>query len=419
MLQSKLFSKTEKLVSQKVTFLSHRLLLQGGFIYPVASGIYTLLPLGWKVFERIENIIREEFEKIGVQEVSMPVLHPAEIWQKSGRLKSIGKELWRIKDRRGREMILAMTNEEMVSQLAATFIHSAVDLPCIVNQIKTKIRDEERPRGGLLRVREFVMQDAYSFDKDNKGLDKSFNLMLGAYKRIFQRVGLKAIPVKAASGMMGGSDSFEFMVLAECGEDKVTVCPHCDFKANIELLGARKRCPVCGHLLEIKKSIEVAHVFKLGEKYSKIFGIKYKDSKKKEKLVQMGCYGIGLERLIGTIVEKHHDHKGIIWPSTVSPFAVHLLSLRGHKKEAGRRLERESNKIYHILQKAGFSVLYDDRDNKTPGEKFADADLIGIPLRIVVSEKTMQHHSVGVKKRDAQGEKLVPSQKIVPFLRKS
>jgi len=407
MKQSQLFTKTLRETPREATFISHQMLLRGGFIYRIASGMYALLPLGLRVLERIENIIREEFDKIGVQELRMSLLHPAELWKRTGRFETAGKELWKIKGRRGEEMVLAMTHEETIAAIAADTIRSETGLPVIVNQFQTKVRDEERPRGGLLRLREFIMQDAYSFDKDEEELDRSFQKIVEVYKKIFKRMALPVIPVKASSGLMGGADSYEFMVVAESGEDKIAICSKCRFAANKEILKNQKGCPKCRGEMITKNSIEVAHAFKLGTKYSKVMNILWEDKKGKKHLVQMGCYGIGLERAIATIIEISHDDKGIIWPYSVAPFDVHLLALGSGKKIIENKIKRFGEKLYQDLQKGGIEVLYDDRGERTAGEKFADADLIGIPIRLVVSERTVKQNCAELKKRNEEKTKLV------------
>ena len=416
MLQSQLFYKTKKEIPKGAVFISHQLLLRADFIHQFSSGIYALLPLGLRVFKRIENIIREEFDRVGIQELFMPLLHPADLWKKTGRWQTAGKELWKSKSRKGEEMVLAMTHEETIAAIAADTIRSVDELPVIVNQFQTKIRDEERPRGGLLRLREFVMQDAYSFDKDEQNLDKSFEKMVEIYKKIFRRIGLPVIPVKASAGLMGGQDSYEFMVIADSGEDKIAICSKCKFAANVEILKNKKECPQCGGGMKIRKSIEVAHAFKLGDKYSKAMNIFYEDGKKQKHLVQMGCYGIGLERVIATVVETSHDEKGIIWTKEIAPFDVHLLALGSGNKIIEKRVQKICQGLYKDLSKSGVEVLYDDRD-KTAGEKFAEADLIGIPIRLVVSEKTLSKNSVEIKERNSKKAKLVKIKNVVKSVR--
>ena len=412
MRQSQFFLKTKKETPKGAVFVSHQLLLRADFIYQFSSGIYALLPAGLKVLRKIENIIREEFDKLGIQELRMSLLHPAELWKKTGRWETAGKELWKTKSRKGEEMVLAMTHEETIAAIAADIVRSESELPVIVNQFQTKVRDEERPRGGLLRLREFMMQDAYSFDKDENGLDKSFQKMVEVYKKIFKRIELPVIPVKASTGLMGGLDSYEFMVIAKSGEDKIAVCPKCKFAANVEILKGKEKCPQCGTKMEIKRTIEVGHAFKLGTKYSKAMDILYEDKKGMKHLVQMGCYGIGLERAMATIVEVNNDEKGIIWPKSVAPFDVHLLALGSGKKTIQDKIQKVSEKLYQNLQKQGAEVLYDDRTNSA-GEKFAEADLIGIPTRIVVSERTLGKNSVEIKERNKKELKIIKLENLL------
>lgn len=416
MKQSRLFCKTKKETPKDVIFKNHQFLLRADFIYQFLSGVYALLPLGFRVFRKIEKIIREEFDEAGIQELKMPLLHPASLWKKTGRWQTAGEELWKIKSRKGEEIALAMTHEETIAAIAADKIRSETDLPAILNQFSTKIRDEERPRGGLLRLREFVMQDAYSFDRDEKSLDQSFQKMVKIYKNIFNKIGIPVIPVKASAGLMGGLDSYEFMVITGAGEDKICVCQKCKFAANIEIMKGNLTCSRCGKKLEIKKTIELAHAFKLGDKYSKAMNILYEDKKGEKLFVQMGCYGIGLERTMATVAEIHHDEKGMIWPESIAPFDVHLLSLKSGKKETGNKVKKFTEKIYHDLKKQGIEALYDDRE-KSAGEKFADADLIGIPYRIVVSERTIKKNSVEIKKRGKKEAKLVKTNQIKKYVK--
>lgn len=375
MRQSQLFGKTLREAPKDAVSANQILLTRGGFVRQLMSGVYGLLPLGFRVFNNIERVIRQELAAIGAQEVSMPIIHPADIWKKTGRWHEIGKELWRIKNREGADMVLAMTHEEAIAEVAAHYISSAGDLPILLNQFQIKIRDEERPRGGLIRLKEFVMQDAYSFDAGERELDLTYKKVYEAYQKIFKRLGVKAVAKKADPGVMGGSESHEFMVLSEAGEDE----------------------------MDGQKAIELGHTFKLGYKYSKPFGINYEDKGGKKKLAIMGSYGIGLDRLMAAIVEVSRDKNGIIWPAEASPFRAHLVTL-GKK---GDEIKKASDKIYADLTKWSIDVLYDDRDQMSAGEKFADADLIGIPMRIVVSERTLAEKSVELKRRSDKKVKLV------------
>ncbi len=410
MKQSHLFAKTIRNISDDVKSASHKLLLRGGFIFPVAAGIYALSPLGFRVFEKIKNIIRSDFDKFEVQEISMPIVHPARIWKQTGRFQEIGDELWKIKNREGEDFVLAMTHEEIVAHIAETVIKTYKDLPILVNQFQIKIRDELRARGGMLRAKEFLMQDAYSFDRNEKGMDESYEKFYESYKMIFKNLSLEVVSVEASGGVMGQGQSHEFMLISEVGEDKAVFCEKCGYKANIEVLVNAKNCPKCEIELKEASAIELGHIFKLGLKYSKPLNIKFKDNEGKDNIVYMGSYGIGIGRAMAAIAEVHNDEKGLVWPQALSPFTAHLISLKQND---------ESGKIYATLLKSGIDVLYDDRLDKTPGEKFADADLMGISYRIVVSEKTIEKKSVEVKKRNEEKRELLSTEKLSSFLLKN
>lgn len=406
---SKLFTKTFREKPKDAVAANHIWLVRSGFIAQLSSGIYSFLPLGFKVLKNIEKIIREELDKIGALEVSVSILHPAEIWKKTGRWDEIGKELWKIKNREGEDMVLSMTHEEAIAEIASIYIQKAGDLPLLLNQFQVKFRDEERPRGGLLRLKEFIMQDAYSFDRDEKSLDEIYQKVLSAYSNIFKMLELNVIPVEASSGIMGGDKSHEFMLVAEVGEDRILVCDRCNYAINIEAT-KNKKCPHCGNNLTEKRAIELGHTFKLGLKYSKAFNIRFEDTDGKKHLAVMGSYGIGLDRVMAAIVEINHDERGIIWPESVAPFRIHLVEIQG--KEDGEKVKKVAEKIYQDLMAAKVEVLYDDREDKTPGEKFADADLIGCPIRIVVSKKTIEKNSVEIKKRSENNFQLLAIDKL-------
>lgn len=527
---------------------SHIYLLRGSYIYPVAAGIYTLLPLGHRVAEKIKKILREEMDNIGGQELTMPVLNPAELWKKTKRYYDIGPELFRFRDRKNREFVLAMTHEETIADVAKHFIKSYRDMPIMLYQIQTKIRDEARPRGGLIRVREFTMKDGYSFHRDFEDLDRYYPRVYNAYLRIFARCGIEAIPIEADSGIMGGTGSHEFMLKSEFGEDRFVMCSHCMYRANtqkavgkkdslklslgeevppieetstpgvttiaqlmeffgisrehmlktvayeadgqlvlatirgdfdisetklanhlkavqLELAGEetlRKlglhggflspvglhgrvrivlddsatvpisfiaggnkpdvhlknvlygrdffaddvtdiaevrdgdECLKCGSgNLSIGRGIELGHTFKLGTKYTAddAMDVVYLDSNGTTRRVVMGCYGIGVERLMAAIVERWHDDAGIIWPITVAPYHVIIVPV-GHKPNV---LE-VADKCYGELIRSGYEVLYDDR-NESPGVKFKDSDLLGIPIRIVISQRLLESQLAEIKIR--------------------
>lgn len=405
---SQLFTKTLREAPRDAKATNHIFLVRGGFISQLSSGIYNYLPLGFRVLKNIENHIRHELEAIGALEVSMSILHPAEVWKKTGRWHEIGKELWKIKSREGEDLVLSMTHEEVIAEMAHNFINTHHDLPRILNQFQIKFRDEERPRGGLLRLKEFIMQDAYSFDKNEKDLDETYKAFCKIYLKIFKGLELDVIPVQALSGIMGGAESHEFMLPAEIGEDKMLFCKKCNYAANIEA-AETKICPSCGDSLKEQRAIELGHTFKLGIKYSEPFGVYFEDEDSIKKLAVMGSYGIGLDRLMAAIVEIHHDDKGIIWPQEVAPFTVHLIEIIGKNSPDVKNI---AAKVYQDLLQKKVDVLYDDRENKTPGEKFADADLIGCPIRLVISSKTLEKSSVELKHRNSRELKLLPIDKL-------
>ncbi|MGA2222860.1 MAG: proline--tRNA ligase [Syntrophobacteraceae bacterium] len=536
---------------------SHIFLLRGSYIYPVAAGLYSLLPLGDRVVKKIRQIIRDELNSIGGLEINMPVVNPAELWKKTRRYFDIGEELIRFKDRRDREFVLAMTHEEVVTDIAKQFVRSYRDLPVMLYQIQTKIRDEARPRGGLLRVREFFMKDAYSFHRDFDDLDSYYPKIFNAYLRIFARCGINSVPIEADSGIMGGTGSHEFMLESTSGEDRFVVCPGCGYSANTEkavgikpaqdlpvdspplervhtpdvktiadltaffnsseehflktvayvadetlvlavvrgdfnvstaklvnhlkavhldyapekilsdkglhagflspvgvrgvrtvldtsisdgivyIAGANEpdvhfrnvlpgrdfelteaadiaevregdRCAVCGAAnLEIRRGIELGHTFKLGTKYTApgSMDVTYLGSSGEQKRVVMGCYGIGVERLMASIVEEWHDDSGIQFPFTVAPFHI-VISPLGKKPQILEMAER----IYSDLS-AAYEVLYDDRD-ESAGVKLKDADLIGIPIRIVVSQKHEKTGDVEIKIRRTGEVRICPEKDL-------
>ncbi len=563
---SKLFGKTLRQAPAEAESISHQLLLRAGMIAQEAAGIYSYLPLGWRVLRKIENIIREEMDKAGGQELMLPVLQPFELWQQSGRDVSFGKSLFTLTDRKEHTLALGPTHEEVITDLVHRYVQSYRELPLLLYQIQTKLRDEPRPRGGLLRVREFIMKDLYSFDADEAGLDESYQKMCQAYKNIYARLGLPALMVEADSGAIGGKDSHEFMVITETGEDEVIRCSSCGYAANAEkaqfaktdkttvpskvknllplealatpetktieevadfvgvptsqtlksvfysadgefifviirgdlevnetklrnalkcseirlaterevneiglvagfaspigvkgvkviaddsitsgsnfTVGANKpgyhlrnanyprdfqvdlmaditlarsgdNCPKCRGKLSSARGIEVGHVFKLGTLISEKFGASFLDNDGKSRPIVMGCYGIGLGRLLAAIVEQSHDDKGIIWPLSVAPYQVHLCPLSLDKSAVLPTAER----IYQELQKGDIEVLFDDRDD-SPGVKFNDADLLGIPLRLTLSPRTLQSQSIEAKWRTEKEAQLLPLDNLAAQVKK-
>jgi len=402
MLQSQLFAKIQKEAPKGAETISHKYLTRGDFIDQTAAGIYSFLPLGWRVHTKIENIIKEEMDNLGCQELFLPTLIPKKFWQEADRWENIDPPLFKVKDRHQKEYGLGPTHEEIITDLVRKRIKSYQDLPFYLYQIQNKFRNEMRATGGLLRVREFIMKDLYSFSSSEKEAMDFYEKVKKAYAKIFKRCGLEVVSVEAESGTIGGNLSHEFMLLAETGEDKIVLCSKCGYGANLEKADNIKECPQCQGKLEKKSCIEVGHTFYLGTKYSQAMNAKFVNKNGQEKPIVMGCYGIGLGRLMAAVVEALHDEKGIIWPAKMAPYQIHLISLTGDKKA-----KETADRVYDILLKDKTEVLYDDRDDKSAGEKFAEADLIGIPLRMVVSEKTAAKDSIELKKRDSDKVELV------------
>ena len=391
---SQLFSKTSRQTPRDETSINARLLIRAGFIDKVAAGIYSFLPLGVRVIDKIANIVREEMNAAGGQEVTLPVLHPKENWQKTGRWISFDA-LFKTKGKAG-EFALGPTHEEIVVPLAKRFIFTYRDLPRYVYQIQTKFRDEPRSKSGLLRGREFLMKDLYSFHTTDGDLMDFYEVMKKAYQAVFARLGLSAIETKASGGTFSDF-SHEYQVVCENGEDEIVYCPGGDYSENAEIATAKdgQEC-VLGHgKLKRVKTIEVGNIFPLKDRFSKAFNLTYKNKQGKDEYVVMGCYGIGISRVMGTIVEVFNDDAGIIWPKQVSPFGCHLVHIEdspranvdARRGEAGPRTESWVRDTYDKLTKAGVDVLWDDRVDVSAGEKFADSDLIGVPVRLVVSKK--------------------------------
>ncbi len=406
MKQSHFFAKIKKEASKEAETISHQYLTRADFIDQLATGIYSFLPLGWRVHQKIEKIIREEMNAIDGQEVFLPTLQPKDIWLETDRWQKIDPPLFKLKDRHERELALGSTHEEVITDLVRRRVKSYKDLPLSLYQIQNKFRNEMRSSGGLLRVREFIMKDMYSFHQDKNDLDKYYEKVKKSYLNIFQRCGLEVAAIEALGGTIGGSETHEFALLAETGEDKVIVCPKCGWAANLET-GEKIKCPKCQAKTETKNSIENGHIFKLGTTYSEKMKAYFTDQKGQQKPLVMGCYGIGLGRLMAAIVEAHHDQHGIIWPEAVAPFSIHLLTINGQDSKLNHQIKKQAEKLYSDFLKQGDEVLYDDRDDKSPGEKFAEADLIGIPWRIVISEKTLTKNSVEVKKRSDEKTELI------------
>lgn len=409
MRQSHFLAKTVKESPKDEESWNAKLLVRGGFIRKEMAGVYSYLPLGLRVLKKIEQIIREEMEAIGGQEILMPTLQSKENWQQTGRWDTYDV-LFRFKSFYSKnDYVIGPTHEEIVTPLLKEFISSYKDLPKYVFQIQTKFRDEKRAKAGLLRGREFIMKDLYSFHTDEKDAETYYEKIKKAYAKIISSVGLKSI-LTLASGGAFSKYSHEFQVETPFGEDTIYICDKCNVAVNEEIIKEQSICFECGtKKLRKVKAIEVGNIFNLKTRFSKAFNLRYKDKKGKDHDVVMGCYGIGPSRLMGTIAEVLHDERGIIWPKSVSPFSVHLLSLPGG--------ENRAEKLYHDFQKNGIEVLYDDRRDIAAGEKFADADLMGIPWRMVVSSKTEKAKKVELKSRSSKTSKLAPIIKAIHYAR--
>jgi len=405
MRQSELFIKTERTAPKDEITLNAKLLVRAGFVEKLMAGVYSYLPLGLRVLKKIENIVREEMNAIGGEELLMPVLHPKSIWQKTGGWDKIDI-LFKLKSRTGKEFALGQSEEEVVTPLVMKRVQTYRDLPLAVYQIHWKFRDELRAKSGLLRGVEFYMKDMYSFHENQQDFEKFYDIVKKAYFRVFERMGLTAKATEGAGGIFSEKISYEFMVLTDAGEDDILYCGRCDFCVNVQIAKqkAGNACPKCKKgKLEKARASEVGNVFDLGQKYGKDFNLTFIGRDGKKQYPVMGCYGLGISRLMGVLVEKFHDEKGIIWPEAAAPFPAHLLELGG----------ASGSKLYNDLQKQGIEVLYDDRD-VSAGEKLVDADLIGIPLRLVVSPKTGE--KIEVKRRNEISAKIMSEEEVAKIL---
>ncbi|MBI4050354.1 MAG: hypothetical protein HY396_00035 [Candidatus Doudnabacteria bacterium] len=408
MKQSELFTKTLKEAPKDEVSVNAKLLARGGFIYKNSAGIYTMLPLGWRVIQKIADIIREEMNVIGGQEMFMPALVERRYLDATDRWDvEIGFEV-RGKKEDQANFVLGWTHEEVLTAIVAKYIKSYKDLPFAAYQIQTKFRNEPRAKSGLLRGREFIMKDLYSFHATEEDFRQYYDVVRAAYYKVFERCGLQTIYTESAGGAFTASNTHEFQVPTPAGEDTIFVCQKCEYAENSEISKLREgsKCPRCGNKVEEKKSIEVGNIFPLGTKYSEAVNLTYLGKDGKKHLVVMGSYGIGVGRTMGAIVEVFHDEKGIIWPENMAPFKVHLLALGV-----------DAYKIYEALLKAGIEVLYDDRE-ETAGVKFADADLIGIPYRAVVSEKTQKVGKIEIKKRQEARTEFITLETLISKIKK-
>ncbi len=410
MRQSQLFTKIERNAPKDEATVNAQLLARGGFVSKLMAGVYSYLPLGLRVLNNIENIVREEMDAVGGQEISMPIIHPKSIWMTTGGWDKIDV-LFKVKSRTEKDYALGQSEEEVVTPLVMKYVNTYRDLPKAVYQINWKFRDELRSKSGLLRGVEFLMKDMYSFHETQEDFERYFAEVKKAYFRIYERLGLTAKATEASGGSFTQKISYEFMVLTDAGEDDILYCDACEFCVNVEIAKEKEgdKCTRCGKgTLAKAKASEVGNVFDLGQKFVKDFDVTFTDKEGNKRHPIMGCYGIGISRLMGVIVEKYHDEGGIVWPGAVAPFAVHLLSLNG----------ADGEKIYETLQNAGVKVLYDDRE-ATPGEKFASADLIGIPWRMVVSPKLLAEggNKVEIKRRSEKDSQTVGLEEALKIIK--
>ena len=407
MFWSKVFIPTLKDSPQDAEVISHQLMLRAGMIRKVSSGIYTWLPLGLKVLRKIENIVREEMDQSGAQEVLMPMVHPKELWEETKRWEKMGPELLRFKDRHDRDFCLGPTHEEVITDLVRNNVKSYKELPLNIYQIQTKFRDEIRPRYGVMRGREFLMKDSYSFNIDEVSLQETYLLMRNTYKKILERIGLEYKIVKADSGAIGGDASEEFHVLAENGEDTIAISDASEFAINTELLLNEgedistlegKPSPDGNGVIEIKKGIEVGHIFQLGKIYTELMKVNVLNQEGRAVDLFMGCYGIGVSRLVAAAIEQNNDDKGILWPESIAPYEVNIVAI-GYTKEP--KIAEAANSLSEQLQAMGYEVIVDDRKDGY-GTKMKDAELIGIPVNVIIGNKFIESGEVELKHRNGQ-----------------
>ena len=424
MLFSKLLLPTLKDVPQEAEVISHKLMLRAGMVRKVASGIYTWLPLGLKVLRKIENIVREEMDNSGAQEVLMPMVQPKELWNETNRWEKMGPELLRIQDRHERDFCLGPTHEEVITDLIRNNVKSYKELPLNIYQIQTKFRDEVRPRYGVMRGREFLMKDSYSFNIDEACLEETYLAMRNTYKKVLERMGLEYKIVSADSGAIGGDASEEFHVLAETGEDTIAVSNSSEYAINTELLLKEgddisslegKPSPDGKGIIEIKKGIEVGHIFQLGKVYAEDMKANVLNNEGKASTLYMGCYGIGVSRLVAATIEQNNDKKGIIWPQSVAPFDINIIAIGFQKDE---KIAKASNSLYKELTNMGYDVLLDDRKDGY-GTKIKDSELIGIPLNIIIGKQFIEKEEIEFRTRtgDTSLSNISDSKTILDFFK--
>ena len=409
-----MFAKTLKSAPASADTANHRLLVQAGFVRQVMAGVYTYLPLGLRTLNKISQIVREEMNDIDGQEVLMPLLHPSALWKQTGGWDKIDV-LFKVKSRTDKEYALAQSNEETVTPLAKEWIHSAKDMPLAIYHINWKFRDELRSKSGIMRGREFLMKDMYSFHSSQTDFDTFYAKAKAAYLSVYRRLGLTAKVTEASGGAFTEKVSYEFEVLTNAGEAPILYCSKCDYCVNVDDIKTYKvgdDCPIC-HNDQLKSAMasEVGNVFDLGQKYTKAFDVTFVDADGEKKYPIMGCYGIGISRTMGVIVEKFNDERGIIWPASIAPYTVHLVSLNTNDES----VVKQADIVYAQLMKAGVEVLYDERAEVSAGQKLGEADMIGCPIRGVVSTKTGD--KVEIKMRSEAESKLITVEELITLAR--
>lgn len=412
---SQLFFPTLRQAPHDAELISHQLMLRAGLIRKLASGLYTWLPLGLKILQKIEQIIRREMQNINAQEILMPIVQPANLWEETDRWQKYGDMLLKLEDRNKRKFCVGPTHEEVVTDLIRSEINSYKQLPLCLYQIQTKFRDEIRPRFGVMRAREFLMKDAYSFHLNVDCLNNTYKQMFNAYTNIFNTLELVFRSVTADNGDMGGSLSHEFQVIAESGEDQIIYSEDNNFAANIEVANIKGTPLENSSSLKTARGIEVGHIFQLGDRYSKIMQAKILDQQNNEQALLMGCYGIGVSRLVAACIEQKHDNNGIIWPNKIAPFKVVIIPIGFHQSVVIKNFSLE---LYNKLQaypELANEVLLDDR-NERPGVMFKDHELIGIPHRIVINEKLLLNNQLEYKNRASSELIIISKENILNYI---
>jgi prolyl-tRNA synthetase len=406
---SNFYISTLKEAPSEAELISHQLMIRAGLVKRLGSGLYSWMPMGLKVLKKIEAIIREEMNKVGAIELLMPAIQPSELWKETGRWDVFGPQMLKISDRHDRSFCFGPTHEEVITDIVRNEVNSYKQLPINFYQIQTKFRDEIRPRFGVMRAREFLMKDSYSFHSDINSLKNTYEKMYRTYTTIFDRIGLKFRAVQADNGAIGGDGSHEFHVLADSGEDEIIYDEKSDFAANIEVA---KNHPNKDNL-KTCRGIEVGHIFQLGTKYSEAMKAEFLDEQGQSRPMMMGCYGIGVSRIVAAAIEQKNDDKGIIFPSSISPFEIILTPIGYDKND---QVNKSTNDIYSQLIENGFDVLLDDRGLR-PGVMFSESELLGIPHRITISEKTLAEDKVEYKNRSSDESEYVPLNSIISRLK--